>query len=174
MALAPPPQRWPLNTQPGRHARRFIVVFCQMLTLAGLLVWFTASTAGLAQPSASFIPAKTPITLVKLHADWCASCKQVDRDLAELRKHCRRQGKLTLLKLDVSDDARLSHAYRRAERLGIVGWFQQHKGTVPVVGVFQGSPLRLSAQFTGEVPLEHYRQALGAACAPASTPGSSS
>jgi len=99
--------------------------------------------------------------VVKIHADWCGSCKalesvwkRIETDLGD---------RAIAVTLDVSDRVAYTESLAVAERLGISDFFQEYRsrtGTIAVLACHTREPVAI---MYGERDLEKYRAAIARA-----------
>ena len=109
-------------------------------------------------------PASQPM-IVKMHADWCGTCKRLDPTFEALEREVGDRARIVVL--DVTDDKRRTRARRRAAELGIEGFFDRYQSRTGTVGVLaaDGSALEV---LKGETRVEKYVEILDRADADAS------
>ena len=99
--------------------------------------------------------------VVKIHADWCGSCKalesvwqRIETDLGD---------RATAVTLDVSDRVAYAESLAAAERLGISGFFQEYRSRTGTIAVLECNSREPVAIMNGERDLEKYRAAIARA-----------
>ncbi len=82
--------------------------------------------------------------LVKIHADWCVACLQLDTTWTKLERAVGDEARLVVL--DVTDRGTLAEASAEAERLGLADYFASHRSRTGSVGLVDGvsrEPIRV-------------------------------
>ena len=99
--------------------------------------------------------------MVKIHADWCASCKalasvweRIETDLGD---------QVTTVTLDVSDRVAYSESQATAERLGISEFFEEYRSLTGTIAVLDCNTREPVAIMNAERDLEKYRKAIARA-----------
>lgn len=72
--------------------------------------------------------------LVVIRAGWCPICRQVEPSVMSAYESYR--GKVDLVVLDVSDDAKVSQALADATDQGVRAFFEKYGARTPTVGIF--------------------------------------
>lgn len=72
--------------------------------------------------------------LVVIRAGWCPICRQVEPSVMSAYEAYR--GKVDLVVLDVSDDAKVSQALAEATDQGCRSFFEKYGARTPTVGIF--------------------------------------
>lgn len=96
--------------------------------------------------------------VVKIHADWCASCRALESVWERIKSDLGDQA--TAVTLDVSDRVAYTESQAAAERLGISEFFAQYRsktGTIAVLDCRSGKPV---AVMNAERDFEKYRAAV--------------
>ncbi len=96
--------------------------------------------------------------VVKIHADWCLLCTFLEVVWDDLRRDPGADARLVVL--DVSDRASLVGARAEAERLGILPFFNRHRGRTGTIGILDGDDRALVEAFYGSGRVEDYRRAI--------------
>ncbi len=100
-------------------------------------------------------------TLVKIHANWCGTCKRIESTWEELKASYGEDANFVVF--DVTDKAALEKSRAEAERLGLTAVFDEHKsqtGTIAIIGP-DGETVTV---FKGVTDAERYEGAIGQAC----------
>ena len=97
-----------------------------------------------------------PAMIVKIHADWCGTCRALEPTWSALEDEPRAR----LVVLDVSDKDRLASAQQTAKSLGIESFFDAHKGKTGTVGVIDAQTREAVAVYKGELDPAVYRAAI--------------
>jgi len=98
--------------------------------------------------------------VVKIHADWCGTCRHMNPTFEALEKELGDEARIVVL--DVTDRETTARARVEAERLGIGVFFDRYKGQTGTVGVLDagGSPVEV---LKGETRTERYVAAVAKA-----------
>ncbi len=81
---------------------------------------------------------------MKIHADWCVACLQLDTTWTKLERAVGNEARLVVL--DVTDRGTLAEASAEAERLGLADYFASHRSQTGSVGLVDGvsrQPIRV-------------------------------
>jgi len=123
------------------------------ILLSTALVWVGPPNA----TAASFACETKPL-VVKIHADWCGSCRATqptwERVVAEL------SNRATMVRFDVTDRASYESAVAEAASLGIGDFLQEYRrrtGTIAVLDCETREPLVV---LSGERDFNRYREAI--------------
>ncbi len=99
--------------------------------------------------------------VVKIHADWCGSCKalesvwkRIETDLGD---------RSTAVTLDVSDRVAYAESQVAAARLGISEFFEEYRSRTGTIAVLDCNTREPVAILDGERDLEKYRKAIARA-----------
>ena len=130
-----------------------------LLTAATVALFWSPNVAG---ASASRCESKPYV--VKIHADWCASCKASKSTWAQVQSDLSTQA--TLVTLDVTDRVAFQESRLQAERLGISEFFQQYRSKTGTFAVLDCRTRVPVAKLTGERSLARYREAISKASGP--------
>lgn len=99
--------------------------------------------------------------VVKIHADWCGSCKALDSVWKRIETDLGSQA--TVVTLDVSDRVAYGESQAAAGRLGISEFFQEYRSRTGTVAVLECDTLEPVAILTGERSFEKYQTAISQA-----------
>ena len=121
------------------------------------LVLATAALLLLSPPSAQAeAPVEQPM-IVKVHADWCGTCRRLDATFEVLEREVGTRARIVVL--DVTDDKRSTRARRQAAELGIEAFFDEYQRRTGTVGILaaDGTPIEV---LKGERRVEKYVEIL--------------
>lgn len=137
--------------------------FLQMATTAALAL-FVAVGASADHHEASEVP--KPF-LVKVHADWCSSCKMLGPTWKKLEE--RHADDTNIVILDVTDKEAAAQSAQRAKELGIEEFYEANVARTGTVGILMpdGSPVGL---FKGRLDHRDYTEAVEKAKAQIASP----
>lgn len=123
--------------------------------------WIALALALAAPAAAGAGDAERPF-LVKMHADWCGTCTALEPTWAALES--AHGAKLRMVTFDVTDRARLTASRAEAEKLGLLSFFEGHRGRTGLIALLdaKGEPIEL---FHGVRDPAAYEPALIAAVA---------
>lgn len=96
--------------------------------------------------------------VVKIHADWCGTCRMLEPTLAALDEKMGASARVVVL--DVTNRKTYAAATIEAKRLGIESFFEQYKSKTGIVGVLDGSTRETLAILSGELDVAVYERAL--------------
>lgn len=96
--------------------------------------------------------------VVKIHADWCGTCRMLEPTLTALDKKMGTSARVVVL--DVTDRKTYAAATAEAQRLGIESFFDQYKSRTGIVGVLDGSTRETIAVLSGELDVAVYERLL--------------
>jgi thiol-disulfide isomerase/thioredoxin len=99
--------------------------------------------------------------VVKIHADWCNSCKALESVWQRIETDFEAQA--TAVTLDVSDRFAYTESQVVAERLGIGEFFQEYRSRTGTIVVLDCNTREPVAILNAERDLEKYRQAIARA-----------
>ncbi len=102
-----------------------------------------------------------PAVVVKIHADWCGTCKALDAVWKQLGDEAADVA--TLVELDVSDRVAYGTSRARAQQLGITEFFEEYRsqtGTIAVLACDSNDPVEI---LVGERDLGKYYDAIAKA-----------
>jgi thiol-disulfide isomerase/thioredoxin len=128
-------------------------------TVLGLLVALACllGSPALAGDEAGSCEARKPL-VVKIHADWCGSCKATEATWNRVETDLGDQA--TVVELDVSDRVAYTASAAEAERLGIEEFFQEYRSRTGTVAVLDCVTLEPVAVMSGERDFDKYREAV--------------
>jgi thiol-disulfide isomerase/thioredoxin len=99
--------------------------------------------------------------VVKIHADWCGSCRALESVWQRIETDLADQA--TAVTLDVSDRVAYTQSQAEAERLGISEFFQEYRSRTGTIAVLDCNTREPVAIMNAERDLEKYRQAIARA-----------
>ena len=136
-------------TRSGRS--RIVLAFA--LVLSAL-----ASTVGAQNADGEGGVAVTKPFVVKIHADWCGTCRMLEPTWSKIESEFG--DRVHLVKLDVSDRAATEQSRAEAARLGLSGFFKEYGAATGTICVVDGETLEPVAIMRGETDLSKYREAV--------------
>jgi thiol-disulfide isomerase/thioredoxin len=102
--------------------------------------------------------------VVKIHADWCATCKMLDAVWTQLRTDMADQ--INVVELDVSDRVAYQESEARAEQLGLTDFFRKYRSKTGTIAILDCNSLEPVAIMNGERDIAKYREAIARASRP--------
>lgn len=105
--------------------------------------------------------------VVKLHAQWCAVCMVTKGAWSEIEKTYA--GRVNLVVLDFTTDAKAEASKAEATRLGLAKFFDEYGGATGTIVVLDGRTKDVTASINGSRDFTTYRTAIDAALARDST-----
>lgn len=96
--------------------------------------------------------------VVKLHAQWCPKCMMTKDVWGEVERAYA--GRVNLVVLDFTDDARTAASRAEARRLGLESIFDDYEGVTGAVLVIDGATRAVKADISGSRDLAEYRVAI--------------
>lgn len=96
--------------------------------------------------------------VVKIHADWCGTCRMLEPTLTALDEKIGPSARIVVL--DVTDRETYAAAAAEAKRLGIESFFDQYKSRTGIVGVLDGSTRETIEVLSGELDVTVYERVL--------------
>ncbi len=102
--------------------------------------------------------------VVKIHADWCATCRKVDAVWTRLGTEMAEQ--VNIVELDVSDRVAFEESKATADRLGLGSFFSEYRSRTGTIAVLDCKSREPVAIMSGEVDLSKYLDAISKASRP--------
>jgi len=99
--------------------------------------------------------------VVKIHADWCATCKALDSIWTQLDTDMG--DRIQIVELDVSDRVAFRESQATAIELGVEEFFQEYRSKTGTVAVFDCNSREPVAIMNGERDLGKYLDAIAKA-----------
>ncbi|MBW2697598.1 MAG: hypothetical protein JRE70_14060, partial [Deltaproteobacteria bacterium] len=99
--------------------------------------------------------------VVKIHADWCATCKRLDAIWTQLDTDMGDQ--VQVVTLDVSDRVAFQESQATAKELGLEDFFQEYRSKTGTIAVLDCNSREPVAVMNGELDLGKYREAIAEA-----------
>jgi thiol-disulfide isomerase/thioredoxin len=116
-------------------------------------------TAAFAGKTDGVCPAKPFV--VKIHADWCATCRRVDAVWTQLGNEMA--DRVTIVEFDVSDRVAFEASSANADRLGLGDFFRKYRSRTGTIAVLDCKSREPVAIMTGELDFSKYRDAISKA-----------
>jgi thiol-disulfide isomerase/thioredoxin len=99
--------------------------------------------------------------VVKMHAQWCVVCMTTKDEWSEIEKTYA--GRVNLLVLDFTNEAKTEASRAEAARLGLQKFFDEYSGASGMIAVLDGRTKQVTAELVGDRPFADYRTAIDAA-----------
>jgi thiol-disulfide isomerase/thioredoxin len=99
--------------------------------------------------------------IVKIHADWCGTCKRLGPVWEEIQATLGEQA--TVVNLDVTDRAAYDRSRAEAERLGIDTFVDEYRARTGAIAVLDCRTREPVVVLLGERDITKYRDALARA-----------
>jgi thiol-disulfide isomerase/thioredoxin len=98
--------------------------------------------------------------VVKVHAQWCPVCMMTKGVWSEIQRVY--SGRVNLVVLDVTNQARTDASRAEAKRLGLEQLFDDYAGATGTIVVVNGRTRKVTASISGSRDLAEYRSAIDA------------
>ena len=131
-------------------------------TLMGLALLFLVGSAATAEDAPRVCSEKPYV--VKIHADWCGSCKALKSVWQRIETDLGDQA--TIVTLDVSDRVAYVESQATAENLGIQEFFQEYRSRTGTIAVLDCNTHEPVVIMSAERDFEKYRKAVARAGSP--------
>jgi len=138
-----------------------VVVLGVLLVGAGYVLYVTNGTPVVAAITADEAADTSRPFVIKLHAQWCPKCMVTKDVWADVERAYA--GRVNLLVLDFTDDARTEASRVEAQRLGLETVFDDYDGVTGAVLVVDGRTREVTADISVSRDFEEYRVAIDAA-----------
>ena len=123
------------------------------LTFAVALVLALPAAAGETEAAAEGRP-----IVVKIHADWCGSCRKLNPTWDELQTKYGDSVRFVLL--DVTGKSDVEQSGIEADKLGIRAIFDRYKGNTGTIAVVNGNTLEVVEVMKGQTDVSKYDPAI--------------
>ena len=128
--------------------RTLFVIFSALM----LLVFYAASAAD------GLVDCKSGPIVVKIHADWCGSCKASKATWDRVEKELANRA--TVVEFDVSDRVSYQQSLLDAERMGVEAFFQEYRSQTGTVAILACETRRPVVILQGERDFDKYLRAV--------------
>jgi thiol-disulfide isomerase/thioredoxin len=140
----------------GLHVAQKAIGLLSRVGLVGLALIVSIASAATADDAPEACSSKPYV--VKIHADWCGSCRAIESVWERIKSDLRDQA--TAVTLDVSDRVAYTESQAVAERLGISEFFQEYRSRTGTIAVLDCRSRKPVAVMSAERDLEKYREAI--------------
>jgi thiol-disulfide isomerase/thioredoxin len=96
--------------------------------------------------------------VIRIHADWCSACKATHVTLNDLRQAYA--GKINFVEFDVTNAKTEAAAHAKAEKLGLVKFYDYAKAQTSAVAVINPQDNKVYAVFYNDGNLKDYEGAI--------------
>ena len=96
--------------------------------------------------------------VIRIHADWCSACKATHATIADLRQAYA--GKINFVEFDVTNAKTAAVARTKAEKLGLVKFYDAAKEQTSAVAVINPQNGKVYATFYNDGNLKDYEGAI--------------
>lgn len=143
------------------------VLLVAVLVASGFMLY--VGNAAPAVPALSAAETANPARpyVVKLHAQWCAVCMVTKGVWSEIETTYA--GRVNLLVLDFTTEAKAEASKAEATRLGLTKFFDEYGGATGTIVVLDGRTKEATASINGSRDFGAYRTAIDAALAGAAS-----
>ena len=124
--------------------------------LVGLVLIVSIGSAATAKDAPEACSSKPYV--VKIHADWCGSCRALKSVWERIESDLQDQA--SAVTLDVTDRAAYTESQAAAERLGISEFFQEYGSRTGTIAVLDCRSRKPVAVMSAERDFEKYREAI--------------
>ena len=131
--------------------------FCIVLALSFFFVTGAWSADGT-------VDCKGGPIVVKIHADWCGSCRASKATWKRVEKELAAQA--TVIEFDVSDRTAYAESLANAENMGVEEFFQEYRSQTGTVAVLACETRKPVVILKGERDFDKYRLAVEKASSP--------
>jgi thiol-disulfide isomerase/thioredoxin len=146
----------PATLRPTRSRAAWVTTLIVLLACASACVVPAAAFAGDSRNVCSAKP-----FVVKIHADWCATCRKVDAVWTKLGTEMSDQ--VSIVEFDVSDRVAFEQSREAAEQLGLADFFREYRSRTGTIAVLDCKSREPVAIMNGEVDLSKYLDAISKA-----------
>ena len=154
----PVSRRLPSRRQPKRQSFPSVALVAFALALTFGFGAFAGSAAA-ADPGPADCASARP-RIVKIHADWCGSCRATADVWARIEKELADEA--TIIRFDVTDRVGHDAAKARANALGLDDFFQEYRRRTGVIAFLASGSETPTTLLAGERDFARYRTALDA------------
>jgi thiol-disulfide isomerase/thioredoxin len=96
--------------------------------------------------------------VIRIHADWCSACKATHATIGDLRQAYA--GKINFVEFDVTNAKTAAVARTKAEKLGLVKFYDAAKAQTSTVAVINPQNGKVYAMFYNDGNLKDYEGAV--------------
>jgi len=126
---------------PGFAAHRAIATATGTAAAIGILGLVAFALAGSPRPADASGAAEAAAAagqpyVVKVHADWCGTCRMLEPTWKRIENELADDARIVVL--DVTDRAAVAASRKQAERLGLTRFFDRYKSQTGTIGVLDG------------------------------------
>jgi thiol-disulfide isomerase/thioredoxin len=150
-----------------KKALRIATLLVTVVIASGFVLYVRNATPVVPPLSAVDVTATAKPYVVKLHAQWCPVCMVTKGVWSEIEKTYA--GRVNLVVLDFTTEARAAASQAEATRLGLTKFFDEYGGATGTIVVLDGRTRDVTASINGSRDFATYRSAIDAALAGAAT-----